>query len=101
MSAAEAAATGAVIEGIVVWRRDGGGGDDDAAWSLVAGGPPRRDVSVGVEGREGDDSDFYHREMNSDCSPAFRALDDGMEGANTNTMAFSALPRPHSSTRMD
>ena len=50
---------------------------------------------------EGDDSDFYHREMNSNCSPAFRALGDGMESANTNTMAFSALPRPHSSTRTD
>ena len=29
----------AVIEGIVVWRRDGGREDDDAAWSQVALSP--------------------------------------------------------------
>ena len=50
MSAA-VAATAAVIEGIVVWRRDGRREDDDAAWSQVALSPPLRDVSVGVGGR--------------------------------------------------
>lgn len=35
MSAAASAATAAVIEGIVVWRRE----DDDAAWSQVALSP--------------------------------------------------------------
>ena len=45
---------------------------------MVAGGPLRPSLSVTcLLVLEGDDSDFYHREMNSDCSPAFRALGDG------------------------
>ena len=93
MSAA-AAATAAVIEGIVVWRRE----DDDAAWSQVAPSLPLAVTCLLV--LEGDDSDFYHREMNSDCSPAFRALGDGECQYKHNGIFRAATPPLIHSTRL-
>ena len=47
----------------------------------------RDDVSVGVGGGGGgDDSDFYHREMNSDCS----SLDFSYGGSSSNNGIFRA-----------